>query len=106
MLPLLGWWLATAEAGADAVYLPSPGQVWQRTVDWWREAERVDRAGFLRAYYAEFGGQMAVTFATVSPCISCSGEGTVPELGGDGRIVRNKCFLCHDTKWLRSFKAY
>jgi hypothetical protein len=78
----------------------------QTDEDWWREAERVDRAGFLRAYYAEFGGQMVVTFATVSPCISCSGEGTVPELGGDGRIVRNKCFLCHDTKWLRSFKAY
>ncbi|MBM3961938.1 MAG: hypothetical protein FJ306_08580 [Planctomycetes bacterium] len=78
----------------------------QTDEDWWREAERVDRAGFLRAYYAEFGGQMTVTFATVSPCISCSGEGTVPELGGDGRIVRNKCFLCHGTKWLRSFKAY
>jgi hypothetical protein len=30
----------------------------------------------------------------------------VPELGGDGRIVSNKCFLCHGTKWLRSFKAY
>ena len=39
VLPLLGWWLATAVAGADAVFLPSPGQVWQRAVDWWREAD-------------------------------------------------------------------
>jgi hypothetical protein len=78
----------------------------QTDEDWWRQAERVDRAGFLRAYFAEFGGQMVVTFATVSTCISCSGEGVIPELGGDGRIVRNTCFLCHGTKWLRSFKAY
>jgi hypothetical protein len=78
----------------------------QTDEDWWRQAERVDRAGFLRAYFAEFGGQMVVTFATVSTCISCSGEGVIPELGGDGRIVRNTCFLCHGTKWLRSFTAY
>lgn len=74
--------------------------------DWWRQAERVDRIGWLRAYYAEFGGQLTMTFATVSPCISCNGEGSLPELGAEGRIVRAKCFLCQNTKWLRSFKAY
>ena len=74
--------------------------------DWWRQAERIDRIGWLRAYYAEFGGQLAMTFATVSPCISCNGEGSLPELGPEGRIVRSKCFLCQNTKWLRSFKAF
>ena len=39
VLPLLAWWLATYVGGADAVFLPSPGQVWHRTVDWWVEAD-------------------------------------------------------------------
>jgi hypothetical protein len=78
----------------------------QTEEDWWREATRVERAGWLRAYYAEHGGQLVVTFASVSPCISCEGNGTTPELGGDGKMVRLKCFLCHGTKLLRSFKAY
>ncbi len=74
--------------------------------DWWREASRVERAGWLRAYFAEFGKQLVVTFASVSPCVSCYGEGTTPEMGPDGKPIRSKCFLCHGTKWLRSFKAY
>ncbi|MFY9344532.1 MAG: hypothetical protein WAT39_18715 [Planctomycetota bacterium] len=82
------------------------GQQQQTDEDWWREAERVERISWLRAYYAEFGGQLVVTFATVSPCISCYGEGTVPEIGGDGKMIRNKCFLCQGTKWLRSFRAF
>ncbi|HET8871712.1 MAG TPA: ABC transporter permease, partial [Aquabacterium sp.] len=35
LLPLLGWWLASVVNGADAVFLPSPGKVWERTCDWW-----------------------------------------------------------------------
>jgi tetratricopeptide (TPR) repeat protein len=74
--------------------------------DWWREAGRVERAGWLRAYYAEFGKQLVVTFASASQCVSCYGQGTVPEMGPDGKMIRGKCYLCHGTKWLRSFKAY
>ena len=55
---------------------------------------------------AEFGGQLVVTFASVQPCISCYGDGNVPEISGDGKMVRNTCFLCQGTKFLRSFKAY
>jgi hypothetical protein len=78
----------------------------QTDEDWWRQASRDERRGWLRAYYAEFGGQMTVTFASVSPCISCYGQGTTPEMGPDGKMTQLKCFLCHGTKWLRSFKAY
>lgn len=78
----------------------------QTDEDWWRQASRDERRGWLRAYYAEFGGQLKVTFAAVSPCISCYGQGTTPEMGPDGKMVPMKCFLCHATKWLRSFKAY
>lgn len=74
--------------------------------DWWNGATRSERAGWLRAYYAEFGGQLEVTYASATPCVSCYGEGTTPEMGPDGKIIRAPCFLCHDTKWMRSFKAY
>lgn len=74
--------------------------------DWWRQASRPDRTGWLRAYYAEYGGQLVVTYQSVSECVSCYGAGTTPEMGGDGKIVHTECFLCQGTKWLRSFKAY
>lgn len=73
---------------------------------WWLDASKQERVGWLRAYYAEYSGQLVVTYASVQQCISCYGEGTTPEVGGDGKPVRSKCFLCQGTKWLRSFKAY
>tara|TARA_R110002072_G_scaffold228234_13_gene385461 strand:+ start:52059 stop:53552 length:1494 start_codon:yes stop_codon:yes gene_type:complete len=73
---------------------------------WWQDASKQERVGWLRAYYAEYSGQMVVTYASVQQCISCYGEGTTPEVNGDGKPVRSKCFLCQGTKWLRSFKAY
>lgn len=35
LAPLLGWWLAASAGGADSVFLPSPGKVWERVHDWW-----------------------------------------------------------------------
>jgi tetratricopeptide (TPR) repeat protein len=74
--------------------------------DWWRQAERAERISWLRAFYAENGGQLVVTYATVSPCISCDGAGTTLSIGGDGKLERNTCFLCQNTKYMRSFRAY
>ena len=82
------------------------GQREQTDEDWWRGAKRNERAGWLSAYYAEFGGQLVITYAAVSPCVSCYGAGTTPEVGPDGKLIRQPCFLCHNTKWMRSFKAY
>ncbi|HEB54247.1 MAG TPA: hypothetical protein ENI87_13420 [bacterium] len=73
---------------------------------WWEQASRQEKIGWLRAYYAEYGGQLKVKFASVQPCISCYGEGTTPEIDGNGKMVRSKCFLCQGTKFVRSFKAY
>jgi hypothetical protein len=73
---------------------------------WWQRAERQERANWLRAYYAEFGGQLTVTFASLTPCVSCSGAGTTIDFNGQGERVVLPCFLCHKTKWVRSFKAY
>ncbi len=90
----------------QAVQGAAEGPKEQTDEDWWRQAERAERIGWLRAFYAESGGQLVVTFASVSACISCYGEGTVLSIGGDGKPVNDKCFLCQDTKWIRSFKAY
>lgn len=89
-----------------AVQGQGAGQQEQTDEDWWRQASRSERTSWLRAYYAEFGGQLVVTYQGVQPCISCYGEGTTPEVDPEGKLVRNKCFLCQGTKWLRSFKAY
>lgn len=94
------------ERRRSAVQGQAGGQKEQTDEDWWRQASRVERTSWLRAYYAEFGGQLVLTYQSVSPCISCYGEGTTPEVDGEGKLVRNKCFLCQSTKWLRSFKAY
>jgi hypothetical protein len=82
------------------------GQKEQSEEDWWAQAEPVERIGWLRAFYAEFGGQLVLTYAGVSTCINCFGEGTLAEIDSSGKMVRNKCFLCQGTKYLRHFKAY
>lgn len=78
----------------------------QTEEEWWQDATRAEKNGWLRAYYAEFGGQLQVTFATVSPCVSCYGRGVNVEMGPDGKPIQVPCFLCHGTKWMRSIKAY
>ena len=82
------------------------GQREQTEEGWWGDASKSEQASWLRAYYAEYGGELKVTYATAQQCISCYGAGTTPEVGEDGRMVRMKCYLCQNTKWVRSFKAY
>ena len=82
------------------------GQREQTEEGWWGDASKSEQASWLRAYYAEYGGELKVTYATAQQCISCYGAGTTPEMGPEGRMVRMKCYLCQDTKWVRSFKAY
>ena len=82
------------------------GQREQTEEGWWGDASKSEQASWLRAYYAEYGGELKVTYATAQQCISCYGSGTTPEIGPEGRMVRMKCYLCQNTKWVRSFKAY
>lgn len=74
--------------------------------DWWNGATPVERNGWLRAYYAEFGGQLVLTYRSVERCISCYAAGTTLSIGTDGKMEQVPCFLCQRTKWVRSFKAY
>ena len=82
------------------------GQREQTEEGWWGDASKSEQASWLRAYYAEYGGELKVTYATAQQCISCYGSGSTLEMGPEGRMVRRKCYLCQDTKWVRSFKAY
>jgi len=42
LLPVLGWWLASALGMADAVFLPGPPQVLRRLLEWYREDNLLD----------------------------------------------------------------
>ncbi len=74
--------------------------------DWWKSAERVDRERFLRAYYAEFSGDLEIRHAMNQPCMRCSGAGSVLVPGPGGKIVTIDCPMCHATKFVRLFRAW
>lgn len=85
----------------------SQGEQKQLTPEgWWDDASKGERISWLRSYYAEFGGQLVVDYASTQDCISCYGDGSTPGVDTQGKPVRNKCFLCQGTKRTRSFKAY
>lgn len=74
--------------------------------DWWKDSTFNEKVAWLRAYYAENSGDLKVTSAFLSPCIACYGAGKVPEMGPQGKVQQANCYLCHGTKWTRSFRAY
>ncbi len=73
--------------------------------DWWKAAQRVERALWLRAYYAENSGDLAVENAYSDPCITCAGEGTLEVTSDTGRPEKRKCPTCQGTRFMRSFRA-
>lgn len=74
--------------------------------DWWRSADTNERASWLRAYYAERSGDLVVVSVSADPCVACYGVGTMTDMGPQGKPVQVKCYLCHGTKFTRSFRAY
>ena len=79
----------------------------QTDEEWWQAQDRSDRASWLRAYYAEFGGKLVVGASYTQSCFACSAHGTQTEFEPQtNKVVKVKCYLCHGTKWTRTFKAY
>lgn len=79
----------------------------QTEEEWWASQDRSDRSGWLRAYYAEFGGKLTMVSAYTQPCFACSALGTQTEFDQQtNKVLKVKCYLCHGTKWTRTFKAY
>lgn len=73
--------------------------------DWWRAAQPNERRLWIRAYYAEYGGDMEVLNAYVDPCVACGGEGRIEVIGDTGRPVKVNCATCQGTRFTRSFRA-
>jgi hypothetical protein len=74
--------------------------------EWWQQADRNEKAGWLRAYYAEHGGDLILHRAYNIPCVNCAGSGSVDQLGTSGRSIRAECFLCRGTRFVRTLRAY
>ncbi len=72
---------------------------------WWANADHDDKESWLRAYFAEFGGQMEVVLAIASPCHNCSARGTITVVGTTGREQQEPCPVCHRTRFVRSLRA-
>ena len=97
---------AAMKARAQSGQAPGEGEQPKTEEDWWREASRADKGGWLRAFYAENGGQLVVTMASLTPCPACYAEGHRMDINGEGKTVRIPCYLCQKTKYLRSFRAW
>ena len=73
--------------------------------DWWRRAQVTQRFQWLLAYYAEFGGDYAVSNVRFSLCSTCAGKGflEVIEVASNGsKKKRKKCPTCHGVQVRRS----
>jgi len=72
---------------------------------WWRSAEREQRLSWVRAYFAEFGGQMEVTWAVADACANCQGAGYLEVLGDTGGPQKERCPACRGTRFTRTIRA-
>ncbi|HLU38524.1 MAG TPA: hypothetical protein VK081_04010, partial [Planctomycetota bacterium] len=73
---------------------------------WWKAASPEEKVNFLKAYYAEFSGDMELVSAHVQPCVTCGGVGTIPLLGSAGGEQKNlKCWTCKKTRFRRWIRA-
>lgn len=72
---------------------------------WWRRSSGADRQFWLRAYFAENGGQMELSRAFLQECVTCSGNGFVRVRGLSGPEQKEECHLCHGTKHTRTIRA-
>ncbi|MCA8956315.1 MAG: hypothetical protein KDC87_09580 [Planctomycetes bacterium] len=73
--------------------------------DWWNSADRHAKVSWLKAYYAEFSGDMTVTGAFVTPCTMCAGAGRVASQSSNGGDEYRDCPLCHKTRYTRDIRA-
>ena len=54
VVPLAAWWLATALGQVDKIFMPSPGNVWVRAVEWWQSSNLAGDVGI--SVYRVVGG--------------------------------------------------
>jgi hypothetical protein len=72
---------------------------------WWESATPDERKVWIRAYYAEHGGDLKVEAAHLTECITCGGEGNLAQAGSSGTTQQVECPTCHGTRFKRWFRA-
>lgn len=73
--------------------------------DWWAQAGRPAQATWVKAYYAEFSGDMMLVGAYVSPCTNCAASGKVGTTGSIGAATSKACPICRGTRFRRDIRA-
>lgn len=73
--------------------------------DWWAQADRHARTTWLKAYYAEFSGDMVIVGAYVSPCTNCAASGKVASTASVGASQFQDCPVCRATRFRRDIRA-
>ncbi|MCA8942033.1 MAG: hypothetical protein KDB80_05680 [Planctomycetes bacterium] len=81
------------------------GQGEETDESWWKGQKLNEKRQWLRAYFAEHGGQMEVVRSIASACGNCAGAGTVTSMGTSGKPVKGDCPVCHGTKFTRVIRA-
>ncbi len=73
--------------------------------DWWAQAGRAGRTTWIKAYYAEFSGDMVLTARHVTACTNCAGSGKIASQGSIGGAQSVACGVCHGTRFTRDIRA-
>jgi hypothetical protein len=72
---------------------------------WWEDASIDERTQWLRAYYAEHGGDLVVKAAFLDGCLTCGATGRLTIYGQSGEAEQAKCPTCRGTRFKRWVRA-
>ncbi|MEM7198970.1 MAG: hypothetical protein AAF628_01810 [Planctomycetota bacterium] len=78
----------------------------QTPEEWWDRAPAEMRLNWLRAYYAEHGGDLKIYNAYLDGCVQCGAEGRLRHLGSSGKEEMVPCSACRGTQFKRWIRAH
>jgi len=73
---------------------------------WWEDARPEEKLVWLRAYYAEFSGDMKIVSAHLEDCTTCGGQGKLTYYSDVGEPKNTPCTTCHGTRYKRWIRAH
>lgn len=92
-------------ARARAAQSGQGDQQQQNEESFWKEFPTQSRSLWIQAYYVEKSGDLQLVRAMAEPCINCAGEGTITSLATGGDPKKEKCYVCHGTRFTRRIRA-
>jgi hypothetical protein len=73
--------------------------------EWWADASPQARDTWIKAYYAEFSGDMERTDAFLEDCKPCGGSGRIAAQGSTTATQLTECGTCKGTRFQRNIRA-